>query len=262
MHVCLKYFKRILKRLSPQCYYRRHSESSCTDPLGVKDTCHLLVWIFGYQLCGYLIIQLHMMEVLDLFLSSFLPSLWQSAHTAKPINLGSCNLILHTTDHMVTNQQLGVSTELTALFCKDHCLKFQFETGGNAKTGGNHRTRVSWNRVVWVQSEGFHWSESQCSLVHSGKPRPWSICHLCHRIRHLPQEKVRKLGRGWYRSTDPVQPWPAPFISMHWTSDGICSSCKRPAFILVPLAFVSGLCNLTGGHTSLPKKKCKLSFSK
>lgn len=47
---------------------------------------------------------------------------------------------------------------------------------------------------------------------------------------------------------------------MHLTWDSIRSSHKRSALILVPLPFVSGLCNLTGGHTSLPKKKFKLPF--
>lgn len=159
---------------------------------------------------------------------------------------------------MVTNQQLGVSSELTALFCKDHCLKFQFETGGNTETGGNRWATVSWNRVVWMESEGFHWSESQCSLVRSVEPHPWSLCHLCHRIRHLPQEKVRNLGQGWCGSTDPVQACPAPLISMPWTADRICSSRKRAAFTLAP--FVSGLCNLTGGHTSLPKRNVSCLF--
>lgn len=57
-----------------------------------------------------------------------------------------------------------------------------------------------------------------------------------------------------------MQRWPVPLSSMHLTSDSICSSSKSSALILVSLPLVSGLYNLTGGHTSLPKKKFKLSF--
>lgn len=80
------------------------------------------------------------------------PQLWWSPTTVRILDMQTENagfwdrdhLILHTNNHMVTNQQSVASTWLTVLFCRDQCLKFKF-SGSLWKLGN---IMVTWQQLA------------------------------------------------------------------------------------------------------------------